>query len=312
MPPVPAIISIAVPAIASALLFWYVFEAPAPINSGTVIVVLALAKAPSAEVPVLVDNCKFKLYVDKLDLVVASSPSSVNLNDLLMESGADYTTYLQRMRRKASRMVESQLDSRMAREVMKDREGLYPAYIIRATSLMTILLILKANDPNNDYINMFETEYKEIIKGYQDGSIVLPNAVTQDSSKGVLREVSVNSASDLRPVELRGHYGGSDYELLKVKIESGENGVMGTSKYTVYASDGDNLKQDTIVDSEIINGRFKSLGVGSLQIRWSGDDVATAITTALDEYEIELHGYGMDTSSPSKMGSVRMTRTGHR
>ena len=247
-------------------------------------------------------------YDSALDAVYyyndATSPA-----DMMMESGADYTTYLQRMRRKASRMVESQLDSIMAREIMKDREGLYTAYIIRATSLMTVLLILKANDPNNDYLNMFDTEYREIIKGYQDGSIVLPNAVTKDSSKGILREVSVNSASDLRPVELRGHYGGSDYELLKVKIESGEGGVMGTSKYTVYASDADNLKQDNIVDSEIINGRFQGLGVGSLQIRWGGDDVASAITTANDEYEIELHGYYMDTSYPNKMGYVRMTRT---
>ena len=87
---------------------------------------------------------------------------------------------------------------------------------------------------------------------------------------------------------------------------------MGTSKYTVYASDGDNLKVDKVVTSELINGRFQSLGVGSLQVRWSGDDVVTAITTQLDEYEIELHGYGMDTNSPTKMGSVRMTRTGRR
>ena len=92
-------------------------------------------------------------YDSALDAVYyyndATSPA-----DMMMESGADYTTYLQRMRRKASRMVESQLDSRMAREIMNDREGLYPAYIIRATSLMTVLLILKANDPNNDYLTL--------------------------------------------------------------------------------------------------------------------------------------------------------------
>ena len=88
--------------------------------------------------------------------------------------------------------------------------------------------------------------------------------------------------------------------------------MIGTSKYTVYASDGDNLKSDVIVDSEIINGRFQTLGVGSLQIRWGGDDVVTAITNENDEYEIELHGYYMDTSSPNKMGSIRMTRTGLR
>ena len=245
--------------------------------------------------------------LDKLFLITTDNPQ-----DFLIESGLDYSAYLTRIIKKASRMLESQLDSRMSREIMKDREGNYPAYIVQATALKAVILMLKANDPANEYIRGFEQEYNEIIRDLHDGKIVLPSAVTQDSSKGVLREVSIGATTDLRPVELRGHYGGSDYELLKVKIEAGENGVIGTSKYTVYASDGDNLKSDVIVDSEIINGRFQTLGVGSLQIRWGGDDVVTAIANENDEYEIELHGYYIDTSSPNKMGSIRMTRTGLR
>ena len=245
--------------------------------------------------------------LDKLFLITTNNPQ-----DFMVESGLDYSAYLTRIIKKASRMLESQLDSRMSREIMKDREGNYPAYIVQATALKAVILMLKANDPANEYIRGFEQEYNEIIRDLHDGKIVLPSAVTQDSSKGVLREVSIGATTDLRPVELRGHHHGSDYELLKIKIEAGENGVIGTSKYTVYASDGDNLKADVIVDSEIINGRFQTLGVGSLQIRWGGDDVVTAITNENDEYEIELHGYYIDTSSPNKMGSIRMTRTGLR
>ena len=257
------------------------------------------------------DGGKLFLYDSDADKCLLIT-NNLNPADYLIESGADFGTYLTRMIKKASRMVESQLDSRMSREVMKDREGNYPIFIVQATALLTVVLILKANDPSNEYLREFEADYREIIKGFQDGSIVLPNAITKDSSKGVLREVSKNTGSDLIPVELRGHYGGSDYELLKVKIEDGEEGLMGTSKYTVYGSDGDNLKVDVIVDSETINGRYQTLGVGNLQIRWGGDNVATATTNANDEYEIELHGYGIDTTSPTKFGSIRMTRTGHR
>ena len=228
-----------------------------------------------------------------------------------MHSGVDFATITLRLRQRASRMVESLLDSSMSREIMKDREGNYPEFIKRATALQVVIMMLRANDPLNEIVASFQSEFNDIIRGYREGIITLPNSISKDSSKGVIREVSVNSSSDLRPVELRGHYSGYDYELLKVVIDSGEGGIMGTSKYTVYAADSDNLKQDVVVDSEIINGRFQTLGVGNLQIRWGGDDVATAITTAADEYEIELHGYGMDTTI-SKIGSVRMTRTGHR
>ena len=248
------------------------------------------------------------VYDSGLDKVLLLT-DNLNPADYDVHAGVDFETYTTRIRQRASRMIESLLDHRMSREIMKDREGNYPTFITRATALQAIIMMIKANDPLEEILIPFQQELNYIIESLRDGTITLPSSVTKDSSKGVLREVSVNSSSDLRPVELRGHYGGRDYELLKVKIESGEGGAMGTSKYTVYASDGDNLKTDIIVDSEAINGRFQTLGVGNLQIRWGGDDVATAITTELDEYEIELHGYGMDTTR-SSMGSIRMTRRG--
>ena len=135
----------------------------------------------------------------------------------------------------------------------------------------------------------------------------MPTSISGDSSKGVIREVSVNASSDLRPIELRGHYSGSGYELLKLYIDSGENGIIGTSKMTVKGKNTNLLKTDTLIDSEVITGDFQHLGVGNLYIRWGGDDVTSAITTASDEYEIELWGSSLDTTI-SSVGSMRMTR----
>ena len=67
------------------------------------------------------------------------------------------------------------------------------------------------------------------------------------------------------------------------------------------------LKTDTLIDSETITGDFQHLGVGSLYVRWGEDDVTSAITTASDEYEIELWGSSLDTTV-SSVGSMRMTR----
>ena len=76
---------------------------------------------------------------------------------------------------------------------------------------------------------------------------------------------------------------------------------------TVNGKNSTLLKTDTLIDSEVITGDFQYLGVGSLYIRWGGDDVVTAITTAADEYEIELWGSSLD-STVSSVGSIRMTR----
>ena len=230
--------------------------------------------------------------------------TSNNPNDMIMEAGDDWADIKQRFRRKASRLIESHLDNRMTREVMKDREGNYPEMIVHATALQTVILLLKAHDPNNEVIEPFKSELDEIIDGLKSGSIVLPSSVTADSSKGVIREVSVNANSDLRSVELKGNYNASGYDLIKLKVITG--GVIGTSTYSVWVKDSDTLKNNQVITAEKITGDYDHV-VSGLYIRWSGDDVASAITTADDEYEIEVHSSSIDTDI-SSIGSVSMTR----
>ena len=228
-------------------------------------------------------------------------------NTMIMESGDDWATIKTRFRRKASRLMESHLDNRLSREVLKDREGNYPEIIVHVTALQTVILLLKAHNPTSEVITPFQEELNEILDGLKAGSIVLPTAISGDSSKGVIREVSVNASSDLRPVELKGHYSGSGYELIKVYIDTSEGGIIGTTKMTVKGKSSTTLKSDVLVDSEIITGDFQTLGIGSMYIRWSGDDVTSAITTTADEYEIECWGSSLD-ATVSSVGSLRMTR----
>ena len=252
-------------------------------------------------------NANGEWYYDSNLDTVYYFDSATAPNDRIMEAGDDWATIKTRFRRKASRLIESHLDNRLAREVLKDREGNYPEIIVHITALQTVILLLKVHDPNSEVITPFQEELNEILDGLKAGSIVLPTAISGDSSKGVIREVSVNASSDLRPIELRGHYSGSGYELLKVYIDSGEGGIIGTTKMTVKGKDGTLLKNNTLIDSQVITGDFDFLGAGSLYIRWGGDDVTSAITTATDEYEIELWGSSLD-ATVSSVGSIRMTR----
>jgi len=232
--------------------------------------------------------------------------STTDPNTMIMESGDDWATIKTRFRRKASRLIESHLDNRLSREVLKDREGNYPEIIVHITALQTVILLLKAHDPTSEVITPFQEELNEILDGLKAGSIVLPTAISGDSSKGVIREVSVDPASDLRPVELRGHYHGSGYELIKIIVDSVDDTIIGTATFSVYAKNSTTLKTDQIVTSETINGDFQQI-LGSLAIRWGTDDTATGLVKADDEYEIELWGSSLDATI-SSVGSIRMTR----
>ena len=240
--------------------------------------------------------------------LTTSAGATLDPNDILVESGDDFETLITRVAKRASRMIDSKIGYRVTDTQIKDREGNYPDIIVRAASLQSVILLLTSEDPTNPIIEPFKEELNEIVEGINSGTIViLGNQRTMDAAKGIIREVSVNASSDLRPVELTGHYSGSAYELLKVYIDSGENGVIGTTKMTVTGKSSTALKSETLVDSEIITGDYQSLGISDMKIRWSGDNDA-AITTASDEYEIELFGYSLDSSTPGQVGNIKMTR----
>ena len=234
--------------------------------------------------------------------------SSTNPIDMLMESGDDYATLVTRVAKRASRMIDSKIGYRVTDTQIKDREGNYPDIIVRAAALQSVILLLTSEDPTNPIIEPFKEELAEIVDGINSGTIViLGNQRTMDAAKGIIREVSVNANSDLRPVELTGHYSGSAYELLKVYIDTSEGGVLGTTKMTVKGKDSTKLKNIVLIDSEIITGDYQSLGLSGMKIRWSGDNDA-AITTATDEYEIEIFGHNLDSSTPGQVGNIKMTR----
>ena len=277
-------------------------------NSGLVTILFAngrdLGTGQTSEGAVDTNN---EWYLDSAGDTIYYFNDATSPNDMVMEAGDDWVTIKTRFRRKASRLIESFLDNRLSREIVKDREGNYPEIIVHITALQAVILLLTAHDPTSELIEPFKAELDEHIDGLRKGSIILPTSISGDASKGVIREVSVNAASDLRPIELKGSYSGTGYELLKVYIDTSEGGIIGTSKMSVKGKNSTLLKTDILINSEIITGDFQHLGVGNLYIRWGGDNVIDAITTAADEYEIELWGSSLD-STISSIGSVVMTR----
>tara|TARA_Y100000593_G_scaffold93242_1_gene187396 strand:+ start:1013 stop:1975 length:963 start_codon:yes stop_codon:yes gene_type:complete len=249
-------------------------------------------------------NANGEWYYDSDLDTVYYFDSATNPNDRVMETGDDWATIKTRFRKRASRLIESMIDYRVAGEIWKDREGNYPDVIVRAAALQTAILLIKSQDPSSDLILPYQDELDNYMEGLRAGTIVLPSQSTVDASKGIIREVSVNGSTAVRPVELRGTYGGSGYDIIKLKVIDG--GVLGTATYSVWVKSSESPKADQVLTAEKITGDYDLL-VWGLYVRFAGlaDD---SVATANDEYEIPVYSNYLDSSTPGQVGTIGMTR----
>jgi hypothetical protein len=200
----------------------------------------------------------------------------------------------------ASNYVDSKLDATLPREQFLLKDGTYDYLIRRLTGLVAAYFLVKGKDPTSEIADALFEEAQMHIQDLNSGQAKLSFQNTGDASKGIVRKISV--AGSLNIVDTRGNYRGS-YDRLKVIVTTG--GAIGTAKYSVYAKDEDALKNNLVVQTEVINGDYQELA-GGLQIRFQGSaDASTA--TSNDEWEIEVMGLYEETDNPA-IRSVKMTR----
>jgi hypothetical protein len=223
-----------------------------------------------------------------------------NPEDLLMEAGEDFATLKTRVMKDASDYVDSKLDSTLPREQFLLKDGTYDYLIRRLTSLIAAFFLVKGKDPTSQIAVALFQEAQMHIEDLNSGKAKLGYQNTGDASKGIVRKMSVSGSLNI--VDTRGNYYGS-YDRLKVIVTTG--GAIGTAKYSVFAKDTDGLKNNLVLQDEIINGDYQELAAG-LQVRFQGSsDSSTA--TQNDEWEVEVTGIYEETENAS-MRSVKMTR----
>ena len=244
-------------------------------------------------------------YESTLDAVYYYN-SSTNPNDMLMESGDDWATLKTRYISNAEKYLDSRLDGKLPRKQFKDKDGNYDYTIVRTTALLACSFLIRATDPTSEISNALFEEADRNIASLNEGSTKLSWQVSGDSSKGVIRQVSVSGSINL--VDTRGHYY-DIYDRIGVKITTA--GAMGTAKYSVWHKDADNLgaermnNGDTADYIETINGQYQPL-TDNIYIRFAGDTADTA--TLNDKWEIEFFGKHESVDDAGMPYSIRMTR----
>ena len=226
--------------------------------------------------------------------------ATLDPNDILIEAGEDFTTVVTQFRTDASAYLDSMLDPNLPRESYKDKSGSYDYILVRTSALIAASFMIKSHEPNSELGNVLMEEAMMHIQNINDGKSALSYQTTRDSSKGVIRDVTYDTAGAIRPVDTRGEWTGS-YDLIKVIIT--EAGAIGTAKYSVLTKSADKLKDRTVVDNQVIAGDYQPLA-GGLEIRFAGDSNALQN----DEWEIEVFGRYEETDV-SSAHSTKMTRT---
>ncbi len=228
-------------------------------------------------------------------------------NDMIMELGEDWGDLITRFRRKASRIIESIVGFKIAREIMKDREGNYPTSIIHATALKTTLLFIKAYNPNSPDVTSLEAEFDDIMNKILSGKMIMTGHRSENDSKGTIRFVEIGTENyNVYPVELKGRYSGNQYELLHLYFMGYNNSGHAAYKeltYWVKGKSSNKLVDTVLIEETLINYDYQDLGVGNLQVRFAtGDlDVLLYAVGSVTEifggglstpitYEIELWG----------------------
>jgi len=239
-------------------------------------------------------------YDSALDAVYYYN-SATNPNDLLMESGEDFATLKTRFLANASKYLDAKLDGNLPREQFKDESGSYDYIIVRTTALIAAAFLIRSHDPTSVVASALMDEAQLLIDSLNSGNSRLSWQTSGDSSKGIIREVSVSG--DLKLIDTRGFYGGI-YDKIKVIITTA--GAIGTSKYDVYEGNADGIKTNQVISDKLINGQYQSLSSG-LEIRFSGSADNSAATLN-DEWEIEVFGRTEHVDSSSSIRSTHMSR----
>jgi hypothetical protein len=238
-------------------------------------------------------------YDSDIDAVYYYSAS--NPNDMLMESGEDFATLKTRYLSNASKYLNAMLDGTLPREQFKGSDGSYDYIIIRTTALIAAAFLIRSSDPTNEVAIAMWEEAMGNIDSLNGGKTKLSWQTTGDSSKGIIREISVSGA--LLIVDTRGRYSGV-YDRIKITIGTG--GVIGTATYNVYVGSSENLKTEQVVTNKVINGQYQSIGNG-LEIRFQGSADNSSATTN-DEWEIEVSGRMEKVDNSSSIRSTRASR----
>jgi len=224
-------------------------------------------------------------YDSGADCVYYNNSTSDPADDILMESGEDTSTLINRLLVNGAMELNSMLDARFPIPIPPTFQyssdpssdiAEYDYVLKRANALITASHLAQTRDielAESYYRQITNAENTGIIDRINDGRVKLSFERVENDSEG--RIIEITKAGTMSMVELSGDWTGDKYDRVQVICTTG--GGYGTAQVTVYSYDGTNLYGNSSAPITItggmdylingISGRFEGNSL-SLNDRW--------------------------------------------
>ena len=260
-------------------------------------------------------NVNGEWYYDSALDTVYYFNSATNPNDMLMESGKDFTDYMNQQLTNASLELHSFLDARYPSPLPKSQQVSeasstsinveYDPLIIKMTCYICASNLIRAKNAQDELANY----YMDLVSnadgtGFADrlskGDLKLSFEVDKKDSIGSIREITRSGSMYL--VETAGAWTGEPFDIVRITCTTA--GVFGTCKVKIETHNGDKLfgSEDTNVD---VTGGLDYI-IHGLYVRFAGNSLSEN-----DQWEIPVFNV-LRKQSNSSFDSISLTRQGKR
>ena len=218
-------------------------------------------------------------------------------NDVLMESGLDWTDYVDDQLEYASNELNSMLDSRFStpipKQFMNDNETTpdYDRIIKKLTAYIAGVNIMRADNPLSEEADKLESMYEELLRKLNAGDMRLRVEINSSDKNGEIVELTQVGGIYLVETYCE-QWGGALYDVVNIKCTT--SGVFGTCKIDVKMLGGNALKGSTVLTGTIVTGGLQLIGNG-LYVRFEGG--ASAEMSTNDEWDVKIRRSDLDESN---------------
>tara|TARA_R100001530_G_scaffold60184_1_gene43500 strand:- start:896 stop:1885 length:990 start_codon:yes stop_codon:yes gene_type:complete len=235
---------------------------------------------PSAE-----EEFYYNSSEDRLEYYEAGTSASA-LNGDVWEAGEDWITLKNRTCSEQADRIRSYIN----RPILKRSNSVYQGasernydwIVIRCNAALAVADLIYSIDPDKareieDRIT--NNEKTGLLDKLKSKSYALWNETTWRSEGGVITYINYGGSSTGFIADLRmGSRPNVLYDDVRAVISTGGTISVGTAnttvKYDIYTANDEGLKQEKIVDGELINGSYQAFAYNGF-IRWSGSGVFT-------------------------------------
>tara|TARA_Y100000004_G_C8952772_1_gene429368 strand:- start:968 stop:1993 length:1026 start_codon:yes stop_codon:yes gene_type:complete len=237
--------------------------------------------------------------------------STTDPNNLVVESGSDYTTYFNNLLYNASMELNNMLDSRFNTPIQKafihsdtpsSDTAQYDAIIIKITCYIVAVNILRASGDYEQaeilYNQITNTEETGMVDKLNNGVWKLSFETDSKDKSGDIIEITNTGSMEL--VETYGEWTGAKYDRIQLICTTA--GGYGTAEMTIKVSDGDQLYGATSTQWKVTGGLDHV--TNGLYVRFEGNAMAEN-----DRWDIEVRNYSNKMNNSSGTRSITSVRS---